>query len=100
MVRPPSLIPENSTGSIAATALADAPRPADVSLRLAGPSPCLCCRSRGPCRSLLQSLTTFALQFVTAAGFESDFRHCRSWWLCGIDSQAQPGIASAAIVVD
>jgi hypothetical protein len=32
-----------------------------------------------------------ALQFVTAAGFESDFRHCRSWWLCGMDSQAQPG---------
>jgi hypothetical protein len=39
----------------------------------------------------LQSLTTFALKFVTAAGFESDFRHCRSRWLSGIDSQAQPG---------
>jgi hypothetical protein len=39
MVRPPSLIPENSTGSIAANCIGGAPRPADVSLRLAGPRP-------------------------------------------------------------
>jgi hypothetical protein len=48
----------------------------------------------------LQSLTTFALQFVTAACFESDFRHCKSSYLSGMDSRAQPGIASASIAVE